>query len=259
MDNKKVTVPLVVEKKLKGEKIVMVTAYDFWSAQVVDSAEVDIVLVGDSVGMVFSGYKNTLPVTLEEIIYHTKAVSRGVKNALIVADMPYGSFHLSIEESCKNCIKIIKETGAQAVKVEGARVDLIKSLIDIEIPVMGHLGLTPQSIHKLGGYKVQGKSEQEKEYIYKSAKKIEEAGAFSLVLECVPEDLAKDITQELNIPTIGIGAGKYCDGQVLVFHDILGCFEWAPKFVKKYTNLRKVAIEAIKNFSKEVKAGVFHE
>ncbi len=259
MDNKKVTVPLVVEKKLKGEKIVMVTAYDFWSAQVVDSAEVDIVLVGDSVGMVFSGYKNTLPVTLEEIIYHTKAVSRGVKNALIVADMPYGSFHLSIEESCKNCIKIIKETGAQAVKVEGARVDLIKSLIDIEIPVMGHLGLTPQSIHKLGGYKVQGKSEQEKEYIYKSAKKIEEAGAFSLVLECVPEDLAKDITQELNIPTIGIGAGKYCDGQVLVFHDILGCFEWAPKFVKKYTNLRKVAIEAIKNFSKEVKAGVFPE
>jgi len=254
----KMTVPILKGKKGK-EKITMLTAYDYTFANIMDNAGIDCILVGDSVGNVMLGYPNTIPVTVDEMIHHTKAVSKGAKNALVVIDMPFMSYQESIEQARRNAGRMIKESGAEAVKLEGGvkMKDVIRALVDIEIPVMGHIGLTPQSIHRMGSYKVQGKGE-EAEALIKDAKAVEEAGAFSVVLECVPRKLAKEITGMLSIPTIGIGAGPDCDGQVLVIHDLLGLSgEFRPKFVKSYLNIRQEMETAIKGFIEEVKEGVF--
>ena len=252
----KITTTVLKEKKSKKEKISMLTAYDYAFAQIVDEAGVDMILVGDSLGMVFCGYENTLPVTLEQMIYHTKAVVNGRKNALVVIDLPFLTYHVSVEDTIKNAGRAIKESGAEAVKLEGGIVmaDTIKALTDRSIPVMGHIGLTPQSIHQMGGFKVQ----KEKDKLFNDAKAIEEAGAFAVVLECVPEKIAKEITENISIPTIGIGAGRYCDGQVLVINDLLGLFEkFVPKFVKQYANLKNIANDAIKEYIADVKEGKF--
>ncbi len=254
----KVTVPIFRERKGK-EKLTMLTAYDYTFANVVDSAGIDSILVGDSLGNVMLGYPNTIPVTVDEMIHHTKAVTKGAKRALVVIDMPFMSYHESIEQAKRNAGRMMKESGADAVKLEGGvrMKEAIKALVDIEIPVMGHIGLTPQSIHRMGSYKVQGKG-KEAAALIKDAKAVEEAGAFSVVLECVPRQLAKEITDMLSIPTIGIGAGPDCDGQVLVIHDLLGLLgEFRPKFVKTYINIRQEMDTSIKNFIEEVRAGAF--
>ena len=253
---KKITVPEIQKMKERGKKITMLTAYDAPMAEILDESGIDMILVGDSVGTVIAGYPNTLPVTVEEMIYHTKAVCRKVKRALVVIDMPFMSYQVSIEEAKRNAGRMIKESGAEAVKIEGgiSVKDIVKAIADIDIPVVGHIGLTPQSIHKLGGYKIQ----RQREKLLEDAKAIEEAGAFAIVLECVPEEIAKEITKTLIIPTIGIGAGRYCDGQVLVIHDLLGMLgDFRPKFVKRYVDLRSIISKAVKEFIEEVKTGVF--
>jgi 3-methyl-2-oxobutanoate hydroxymethyltransferase len=253
---KKITVPEIQRMKERGEKITMLTAYDAPMAEIIDECGIDMILVGDSVGTVISGYPNTLPVTVEEMIYHTKAVCRKVKRALVVIDMPFMSYQVSIEEAKRNAGRMIKESGAEAVKIEGgvSVKDVVKAIVDIDIPVVGHIGLTPQSIHKFGGYKIQ----KQREKLLEDAKAIEEAGAFAIVLECVPEEIAKEITEMLTIPTIGIGAGRYCDGQVLVIHDLLGMLgDFRPKFVKRYVDLRSIISKAVKEFIEEVKTGAF--
>jgi 3-methyl-2-oxobutanoate hydroxymethyltransferase len=249
-------------KKMKKDstKIVMVTAYDYPSGKYVQEAGVDIILVGDSLGMVILGYENTLKVTLNDILHHTKAARRGADDTFIVADMPFMTFNLSLEETKKNAALLIMEGGANAVKLEGgkpSRLRAIEVIVDCEIPVVAHLGLTPQSINAFGGYKVQGKNEEEFNNILNQAKDIEKAGAFMLVLEGIPEELGKKISEELNIPTIGIGAGKYTDGQVLVYHDILGMTDFKPKFVKEYAQLDKIIPSKIKEFAGDVKTGKF--
>ena len=254
----KVTVPWVREQKGK-EKITMLTAYDFIFSGLVDEAGTDIILVGDSLGNVMLGYPNTLPVTVDEMIHHTKAVVKGAKRALIVIDMPFMSYHESIEQAIRNAGRMIKESGAEVVKLEGgARMkDVIRAIVDVDIPVMAHIGLTPQSVHRMGGYKVQGKGGAEAMLI-EDAKAVEEAGAFSVVLEAVPRDTAKKITEILSIPTIGIGAGPDCDGQVLVLQDLMGLFSgFRPKFVKSYVNLRAETERGIKSYIDEVKSGAF--
>ncbi len=257
MRRDKVTVPKLMEMKKSGKKITMLTAYDCSFAEILDEAGIDILLVGDSLGNVVLGYENTLPVTMEDIIHHTKAVSRGVKNALVVGDMPFMSY-FNREEALRNAGRLIR-AGAEAVKLEGglAFEDKIRALTEAGIPVMGHVGLMPQSIHQMGGYKVQGKTPEEMEKILDEAKVVESAGAFSIVLEGMPSDLAKNITEELKILTIGIGAGAYCDGQVLVTHDLLGFYEKTPRFVKRYANLRKVMLEASRKYKKDVDEGAF--
>lgn len=253
----KVTVPGIKEKKGK-EKITMLTAYDFCFAKIIDEAGVDIILVGDSVGTVMLGYPNTLSVTVQEMIHHTKAVTKAVNRALVVIDMPFMSYQESIEQAKRNAGRMIKESGAEAVKLEGGErmKDVIKAIVDIDIPVMGHIGLTPQSLHSLGGYKVQ----REEERLLRDAKAIEEAGAFSIVLECVPRQIAKRITESVSIPTIGIGAGPDCDGQVLVIHDLLGLLgDFRPKFVKQYLNLRELVKSGVQRYIQEVKSGLFPE
>jgi 3-methyl-2-oxobutanoate hydroxymethyltransferase len=254
----KVTVPIFRERKGK-EKLTMLTAYDYAFASIVDQAGIDSILVGDSVGNTVLGYTSTIPVTVDEMIHHTKAVTRGAQKALIVIDMPFMSYHESIEQAKRNAGRMIKESGADAVKLEGGvrMKEVISALVDIEIPVMGHIGLTPQSVNRMGGYKVQGKG-KDAEGLILDAKAVEEAGAFSVVLECVPRKLAKEITEMLTIPTIGIGAGPDCDGQVLVIHDLLGLFGgFRPKFVKKYLNMREQMDSAIKNYIEEVRGGAF--
>lgn len=254
----KITVPMIREQKGRA-KITMLTAYDYIFANIIDSEGIDIILVGDSVGTTMLGYPNTIPVTTEEMIHHTKAVVKGTKKALVVIDMPFMSYQESIEKARYNAGRMMKETMAGAVKLEGGMnmKDTIKALVDIEIPVMGHVGLTPQSIHRMGGYKVQGKG-KDAEKLIQDAKAVEEAGAFSVVLECVPRRLAKEITDMLTIPTIGIGAGPDCDGQVLVIHDLLGLSgDFRPKFVKRYLNLREDIGKAVKEYIKEVKEGSF--
>jgi len=256
----KVTVPEIRKMKQKGEKITALTAYDYSFARILDEAGVDILLVGDSLGSVIQGLESTLPVTLDEMIYHTKTVVRGRKRALVVADMPFLSFQVSIEEAKRNAGRFLQEAGAEAVKVEGgARIlETIKAIVQMEIPVMGHVGLTPQSIHRFGGYRVQGKEKEQREVIMQDAIAVQEGGAFSIVLEGIPMDLAKEITQRLSIPTIGIGAGIDCDGQVLVVHDMLGLFEmYTPKFVKRYADLKGIMADAVKNFIAEVKEEKF--
>ncbi|MBC2580729.1 3-methyl-2-oxobutanoate hydroxymethyltransferase [Clostridium sp. DJ247] len=248
------------EAKSKGDKITMLTAYDYSTAKLVDESGINGILIGDSLGMVCLGYKDTLSVTMEDMIHHTKAVSRGTVNALIVADMPFMSYQTSVYDAVKNAGRLIKEGGAQAVKLEGGAVvcEEIKAIVKAQIPVMGHIGLTPQSVNVFGGFKVQGKTENEAKKLIEEAKRIEEAGAFALVLECVPEKLAQIITNELSIPTIGIGAGPFCDGQILVYQDMLGMFtDYTPKFVKKYTDLGSVMKSSFKEYIKDVKEGIF--
>ncbi len=254
-----VTTATFLEKKKKGEKITILTAYDYITAKIVDSAGVDAILVGDSLGMVVLGYPSTIPVTMEEMIHHTKAVVRGRKNAMVIFDMPFLSYQTGIRDAVLNAGRALKETGCDAVKIEGGveQKETIRALVDAGIPVMGHIGLQPQSVKTLGGYRLRGKGE-EREKLIEDAKAVEEAGAFAVVLEKIPFSLAKEITELLSIPTIGIGAGKYCDGQVLVFHDMVGLFEeFKPKFVKRYAELGKLAREAVKQYIEEVKSGKF--
>ena len=256
----KVTVPEIVMMKRAGQKITALTAYDYSFARILDEAGVDILLVGDSLGSVIQGQESTLPVTLEEMLYHTRIVARGRKRALLVGDMPFLSYQVSVEEAKRNAGRFLSEAGAEAIKVEGGVEirDTIKAIVAVGIPVMGHVGLTPQSIHRFGGYKVQGKEKKAAERIVRDAVAVEEAGAFSVVLEGVPLDLAREITQRLTIPTIGIGAGVECDGQVLVVHDMLGLFDaYQPKFVKRYADLKGVMIDAVKRYVAEVKDGSF--
>ena len=242
------------------EKIVMITAYDAPTARIVDEAGVDIVLVGDSVGNVIQGLSNTLPVTVDEMIYHTRIVSRGIQNAHLCADMPFMSFQSSKEDAVKNAGRFVKEAGAESVKLEVTNdyIDTIREIRKAGIPVMGHIGLRPQSFHDMGGYKLQGRGKGEGAELLALAKKIEDAGAFSLVLESIPQKLAKKITRSIKIPTIGIGAGPDCDGQVLVINDLVGLSEEPlPKFVKKYAEVRETMKEATKDYVDEVKKGVF--
>jgi len=249
-------------KKMKtlGEKITMLTAYDYGMASILDESDIDILLVGDSLGNVVLGYESTLPVTMDDMVRHTQAVARGSQKAMLVADMPFLSYQVSPESALANAGRLLKEGNAQAVKLEGGRehADIVHKMTYAGIPVMAHLGLTPQSVNQLGGYKVQGKQEDAAEIIMQDAKCLEEAGAFSLVLECVPEKLAAEITAALSIPTIGIGAGVHCDGQVLVVNDMLGMNDrMTPKFVKKYAQLNVDIKNAVKLYIKDVKTSAF--
>ncbi len=248
------------EMKKEKKQIAMLTAYDFPTAQLVDEAGVEIILVGDSLGMVVLGYEDTLSVTLDDMIHHSKAVVRGSKRAFVVVDMPFLTYHVNEEEALRNAGRIMQQTGAQGVKVEGG-VEIIKAVRAITsagIPVMGHLGLTPQSAGQLGGFKVQGKDPRVARKMIDDALALEAAGAFSLVLECVPWQLARVITEKTSIPVIGIGAGKYCDGQVLVYHDVMGLFTGKrPKFVKQYVDARSEMVKGVQEYMKEVKEGSF--
>jgi 3-methyl-2-oxobutanoate hydroxymethyltransferase len=258
MPQSRVTVPWVSEAPRRGERLVMVTAYDCAAGRQVDAAGVDVVLVGDSLAMVVLGHPDTLAVTMDEMLHHVKAVHRGVEHALLVADMPYGSFHLSPAQAVENALRFLKEGGAQAVKIEGDRPDVVRALVGAEVPVMAHLGLTPQSVHKLGGFKVQGRGEEAGARLLAAAREAEAAGAFALVLECVPAPLAVEVSAALAIPTIGIGAGAGCDGQVLVYHDLLGLEERiAPRFVRRYAQLGLATREAVAAFAADVRAGRF--
>lgn len=257
---KKFTIKSFQEAKDKGEKITMLTAYDYSMAKILDESGVESILVGDSLGMVFQGHSSTLSVTVDEMIYHTKAVVKGVKRALVIADMPFMSYHVSVEEAVRNAGRLVKEGGAEAVKLEGGKniIDNVKAIVDAQIPVIGHLGLTPQSVNAFGGFKVQGKEEKNARQIIEDAKLLEEAGAFAIVLECVPSKLAKLISKSLHIPTIGIGAGNECDGQVLVINDLLGMFnDFIPKFVKQYAQLNQNVISSVQTYNNEVKSGDF--
>jgi 3-methyl-2-oxobutanoate hydroxymethyltransferase len=255
----KMTVPTIKTQK-DQKKIKMITAYDTPSAIIADKAGADIILVGDSLMTTVLGYENTMEATMDIMIHHTAAVSRAKSNALIVGYMPWLSYHISVEETLRNAGRFIREGKAEAVKIEGGknRVETIKALIGAEIPVMGHIGLTPQSIHSMGGYKVQGKNDKDAQKLIEDAKALEKAGVFAIVLEGIPDIVAKKITKAVNIPTIGIGAGIHCDGQVLVFHDVLGLnFGHIPKFVRPYANLKNAAINALNDFFKDIDSGSF--
>jgi 3-methyl-2-oxobutanoate hydroxymethyltransferase len=263
--NGKITVPSILERKSAtshetAAKITCLTAYDYPTARLLDEAGVDVLLVGDSVGMAVLGYDSTLPVTLEDMLHHTRAVRRGTKCALLVADMPYGSYHDEPGEAVRRALRFVKEAGAEAVKVEGGerRMDTISRLVDAEIPVMGHIGLTPQSVNAFGGFRVQGKTVEAGEQILRDAHAVEAAGAFAIVLESIPRDLAARITSELRIPTIGIGAGPDCDGQVLVIHDLLGMsFGHKPKFVRNYAHIGEIISRAAAEYCRDVQQGSF--
>ena len=257
---KKFTVSSFQEAKRAGDKISMLTAYDYSTAKLLDDAGIDCLLVGDSLGMVMLGYEDTLQVTMDDMIHHSRAVARGVKRAMVVGDMPFLSYHISTEESVRNAGRLIQEGKAHAVKLEGGRdvIDKVSAIVKAQIPVMGHLGLTPQSVNMFGGFKVQGKSEEQARKIIEDALLLQEAGVFAIVLECVPEKLAKLITEKLQIPTIGIGAGKFCDGQVLVIQDMLGMYsDFKPKFVKQYAGLSHDIKDAVKTYAMEVKGSQF--
>jgi len=256
------TVLTFKQAKNEGNKLSMLTAYDYSMAKIIDESNVNGILIGDSLGMVIKGDEDTLAVTIDEIIYHTKAVKKGAKNALIVSDMPFLSYHVSIEQAVSNAGRLVKEGGANAVKLEGGAnvVAQVKAIVDAQIPVMGHIGLTPQSVNAFGGFKVQGKSELAAKQLIEDAVLLEKAGAFSIVLEGIPEKVAELITNAVSIPTIGIGAGKHCDGQILVYQDMLGMFnDFVPKFVKQYANIGNVMKEAIGSYVKEVQEGTFPE
>jgi len=256
----KTTIQDFLRKKSEGRKITMLTAYDYPFAKIVDEAGIDGIIVGDSLGMVVQGLENTLPVTMDEMIYHTKIVSRAVTNSMVIGDLPFMSYQAGIDDAVRNAGRFLKEAGASAVKIEGGAevAEHIRAMTRSDIPVMAHIGLTPQSIHRMGGYKVQGKTEESAKRLLEDAHIAEDAGAFSLLLEAIPMGLAKSITRELSIPTIGIGAGPYCDGQVLVLHDVLGLFDrFLPKFAKRYANLKDNALTAISNYRKEVEEGSF--
>ncbi len=256
----KVYLPAIRAAKERGEKLVCLTAYDYPTARIVDEAGVDMILVGDSIGNVIHGYGNTIPVTLDEIITALISVKRATERAMVVADMPYGTYHVSEDESVRNALKLMKYGGAEAVKLEGGRnrVDLVKRLVNEEIPVIAHIGLTPQSVYKLGGYRVQGRTAEAAKRLIEDAKMLEEAGAFAIVLELVPHEVAEIITKDLEISTIGIGAGAECDIQVLVLHDLVGMtFGRQPRFVRQYSSVRDVMTEAIQNWTSDVKTGAY--
>ncbi|MDY6971094.1 MAG: 3-methyl-2-oxobutanoate hydroxymethyltransferase [Thermodesulfobacteriota bacterium] len=260
MNQKKVTIAELRQKKDTGQKVTMMTAYDYPTASLVDQAEIDTILVGDSLGMVMLGYESTVPVTMDEMIHHCKAVCRGAKRSFVIGDMPFMSYQVSIEKAVENAGRFIKEAGCEAVKLEGGSemASVVKAIVDAGIPVCAHIGLTPQTATKLSGFKVQGKDAESARELLNSAKDLEEAGAFMIVMECIPDLLAARITRELNIPTIGIGAGKDCDGQVLVYHDLVGLFErFTPKFVKQYINLGPKIREALMQFRVEVETLAF--
>lgn len=255
MKNTRVTVSTIREKKASKTPVTMLTAYDYAMARLVDDAEIDMILVGDSLGNVVLGYESTLPVTMEDMIHHGKAVCRGVHHTMVVVDMPFMSYQVSPEDALQNAGRIIKETGAQAVKLEGGVeiIDAVKAIVRAGIPVVGHLGLTPQSINQLGGFKVQGKDENTAQKLLDDAKLLEAAGVFALVLECVPAKLAQKVTESVNVATIGIGAGNQCDGQVLVVNDMLGMYsDFTPKFVKKFADLRAEMLAAMVEYKNEV-------
>ena len=257
---KRKTILDIGQMKQQGEKVTVLTAYDYPFARLMDAAGIDMILVGDSVGSVVSGYDNTLPVTLEEMIYHSRAVVRGSEQALVITDMPFMSYQVDIRDARLNAGRLLKEGGVQAVKLEGGEhmAETIRAIVDIDIPVVGHIGLTPQSIHRMGGFKVQGRQEEQARQIIADARAVEDAGAFCVVLEGIPRDLAREVTQTLSIPTIGIGAGSDCDGQVLVIHDILGlCDKYSPKFVKRFADVSDTISQGISDYIQEVKAGEF--
>lgn len=265
--NGKVTVPSILSRKQvspnspsNNAKITCLTAYDYPTARLVDEAGVDVLLVGDSLAMSVLGYESTLPVTLEEMLHHTRAVRRGTRRALVVADMPYGTYHGGMNEAVSNAVRFVKEAGAEAVKIEGGerRIELITRLVEAEIPVMGHVGLTPQSVNAMGGFRVQGKTPDAAKQVLRDARAVEAAGAFAIVLEGVPRELAAQITADLRIPTIGIGAGPDCDGQVLVLNDLLGLtFGSLPKFARRYANLSEIISGAVKEYCEDVRKGSF--
>jgi 3-methyl-2-oxobutanoate hydroxymethyltransferase len=260
MERKKVTIGDLMAKKESGKRISMMTAYDYPGAHMVDQAGIDTILVGDSLGMVVLGYPSTVPVTMEEMIHHTKAVMRGTTWAFVIGDMPFMSYQASIEDAVRNAGRFIKEGGCDAVKLEGGSevAPVVKAIVTAGIPVCAHIGLTPQTATQLGGFRVQGKDAESARNLIKSAKDLEAAGAFMVVMECIPDVLAARITKELAIPTIGIGAGRDCDGQVLVYHDTVGLFErFTPKFVKQYIKLGPMIIDALKEYKREVEEGVF--
>ena len=257
----KVTVPAVRQSKERGEKLVCLTAYDYPTARIVDGAGTDIILVGDSLGNVVLGYDSTVPVTLEEMLHHARAVRRGVERALLVADMPYGTYHTGPDDAVRAALRLVKEGGAEAVKLEGGRnrVETVRRLVAAEIPVMGHLGLTPQSLNKLGSYRLQAKTADAARALIEDARALEEAGAFAIVLEVVPREIAREVTAALHIPTIGIGAGADCDAQILVTHDLLGLSfsKTSPRFVRQYVNVRDQMNEAIQAYADDVRTGAF--
>jgi 3-methyl-2-oxobutanoate hydroxymethyltransferase len=256
----RVTINQIKEMKPKGEKITMLTAYDYATAKIIDEVGIPLILVGDSLGMVVLGYESTIPVTMEEMLHHTRAVVRGTKQAMVIGDMPFMTYHISVAEALKNAARFIQDGGAQAVKLEGGVTvaEKVSRIVDCGIPVMGHIGLTPQSINQLGGYKVQGKTPETANKLLKDALALEEAGAFAIVLETVPSPLATLITQKISIPTIGIGAGISCDGQVQIINDILGSFtDFVPKHAKQYSKLTDIMSSAITEYYNEVKAGSF--
>lgn len=243
--------------KAEGKRFAMLTAYDYPTARILDEAGIPVLLVGDSLATNVLGYESTLPVSMEEMLHHTRAVARGARNAMVVADMPFLSYQVSVEEGIRNAGRFVKEAGAHAVKIEGPQLELIGRLVELGIPVMGHVGLTPQSVHALGGYRVQGRGEEAARRVLDQALAIEKAGAFSIVLEAIPAELAREVTARVQVPTIGIGAGPHCDGQVLVLTDLLGLSERVPKLAKAYADLRRVIGEAVRAFAEEVAAGAF--
>ena len=256
----KITTHILAEKKLTRERITALTAYDYATARLVDEAGVDVILVGDSLAQAMLGYESTLPVTVDEMLHHTRAVRRAVKRAFLIVDMPFGSYHVSCRESLTNAVRFVKEGGAEAVKIEGGekRIDLIRKILDAEIPVCGHIGLTPQSVHKMGGYKVQGKSQRAIEELKRDAVALDRAGVCLLVLEGIPREVAAMITAEVDTPTIGIGAGPECDGQILVFHDLVNLtFAPPPKFVRRYADAGALIGDAVREYCADVKAGTF--
>ena len=260
MESKKVTVPDVARMKAAGERITMVTAYDFAFARLLDEAGVELLLVGDSLGMVVQGLANTIPVTLDEMVYHTRLVARGRQRALVVGDLPFGSYQASPQQGVESAIRLVKDGGAEAVKLEGGvrMAETIEAIAAADIPVMGHVGLTPQSVHRMGGHRVQGRRAGERERVLDDARAVQAAGAFAVVLECIPLDLAAAITAELAIPTIGIGAGAHCDGQVLVLHDLIGLSnDWTPRFAKRYAEVGREVVRAASAYVQEVKSGAF--
>ncbi len=250
----RVTVRSLASRKRKAEPFTMLTAYDFTFARIFDEAGVDVLLVGDSLGNVFQGHDTTLPVTLDDVVYHTRAVCRGVRRAMIVGDMPFGSYQVGPEDAVRSAVRLVQEGGAHAVKLEGGVdvVDSIRRIVTAQIPVMAHVGLTPQSVNQMGGYRVQGRGDEGRHQVIEDALAVEAAGAFSVVLEGIPEGLGREITEMLSIPTIGIGAGVHCDAQVLVMHDLLGLNDWTPSFVKQYANLGQQAGVATRAYIDEV-------
>jgi 3-methyl-2-oxobutanoate hydroxymethyltransferase len=256
----RVTISQIKEMKARAEKIVMLTAYDYSTAKLIDQAGIQLILVGDSLGMVVLGYESTIPVTMEEMLHHTKAVVRGTKQAMVIGDMPFMTYHISIEDALRNAARFIQEAGAQAVKLEGGVTvaEKVRRIVDCGIPVMGHIGLTPQSIHQFGGFKKQGKTPEAAARLLEDAKVLEQAGAFAIVLETIPSDLGRLITDKTAIPTIGIGAGPACDGQVQVINDIIGSFsDFVPKHAKQYVKLTDIISKAVTQYRDEVKAGSF--